>query len=237
MMHPENTVTPWLLLPRVACRPRLKGEETRYAALFLFEQELRKRGYTLIAGVDEAGRGPLAGPVVAAAVILPETVNLPGLNDSKALDAAQRERLAAQIRASARAWAVGLASVEEIDALNILQASFLAMRRAIAGLDLQPDHVVVDGRPIPHLPLPQTGVIRGDAQVAAVAAASIIAKVTRDRIMVALDREFPQYGFARHKGYPTREHLAMIEKYGPSPYHRRSFGPVKNLLGERRSRD
>ncbi|MGQ9513037.1 ribonuclease HII [Thermodesulfitimonas sp.] len=235
-MFPQHTVTFSKDTGGLSCRRTPAEEKARYEALFLFERDLRRRGCTLIAGVDEAGRGPLAGPVVAAAVVLPEAVDLPGLNDSKLLSAAQRERLAAQICACARAWAVGLASVAEIDALNILQASFLAMRRALAGLTLQPDHVVVDGRPIPRLPLPQTGVVRGDAQVAVVAAASIIAKVTRDRLMVALDREFPQYGFARHKGYPTREHLAALRRYGPSPHHRRSFGPVKDLLGGTGSR-
>lgn len=230
-MFPQYTVTFSEDAPGFLCRGAPAKEKARYEALFLLEQDLRRRGCALIAGVDEAGRGPLAGPVVAAAVILPEEVDLPGLDDSKRLSAVQRERLAAAICTCARAWAVGLASVAEIDALNILQASFLAMRRALASLPCKPDHVVVDGRPIPRLPLPQTGVVRGDAQVAAVAAASIIAKVTRDRLMVALDREFPQYGFARHKGYPTREHLAMLQQYGPSPHHRRSFGPVKALLG------
>ena len=198
--------------------------------LYAYEEKLMRRGIELVAGVDEAGRGPLAGPVVAAAVILPAAVDLPGLNDSKALSVSKRTSLAEQIFTSALAWAVGTASVAEIDTLNIRQASFLAMRRALEGLRLKPEYVVVDGCPIPALPLPQKGVVRGDAQVAAVAAASIIAKVTRDRLMVELDRQFPQYGFCRHKGYPTPEHLAMLAKFGPSPLHRRSFAPVKNLL-------
>lgn len=220
-------------LRETALRQLAEGKKACYEALFSLERDLRQRGYALIAGVDEAGRGPLAGPVVAAAVIFPEKVELPSLRDSKLLRAPQREYLAEQICACALAWAVGLASVEEIDALNIRRASFLAMRRALAGLHLQPDHVVVDGEAIPGLTLPQTGMPRADARVAAVAAASIIAKVTRDRLMVEIDRQFPQYGFARHKGYPTREHLAALAKYGPTPLHRRSFSPVKYLLAKR----
>ncbi|MEW6771357.1 MAG: ribonuclease HII [Bacillota bacterium] len=199
-------------------------------SLFHFEQELRKSGFSLIAGIDEVGRGPLAGPVVAAAVILPAAADLPGLNDSKALSEQKRVLLAEQIFASALAWAIGSATVAEIDTLNIRQASFLAMRRALVGLHLRPDCLVVDGHPIPALPLPQQAVVGGDAQVAAVAAASIIAKVTRDRLMLELDRRFPQYGFRRHKGYPTPEHLAMLARFGPTPFHRRSFTPVRELL-------
>lgn len=212
--------------------PRNTPEEeaARYAALFYFEQQLNKRGFQLIAGVDEAGRGPLAGPVVAGAVILPKAAHLPGLNDSKALSATKRARLAEQIRATALTWSVGVASVAEIDALNIRRASFLAMHRALEALRFKPDYVVVDGCAIPDLPLPQTGIVRGDARVAAVAAASIIAKVTRDQLMEEIHCEFPQYGFSRHKGYPTRKHLESLARFGPTSHHRRSFGPVKSCL-------
>jgi ribonuclease HII len=210
-------------------------EEARYAALFAFEQGLKARGFRLVAGVDEAGRGPLAGPVAAAAVILPEGADLPGLNDSKVVSAPRRAVLAEAIRAVAVTWSVGLASVAEIDTLNIRRASFLAMRRALAGLRPKPDHVIVDGSIIPELFLPQTGVVHGDALVAAVAAASIIAKVTRDKLMDELDAVFPHYGFCRNKGYPTPEHLEALQKYGPSPFHRRSFAPVKHLLEGRGS--
>ncbi|MEW6448417.1 MAG: ribonuclease HII [Bacillota bacterium] len=208
----------------------VEAEKARYEALFLFEQRLKTRGFSLVAGVDEAGRGPLAGPVVAGAVILPEAVELPGLNDSKVLSPNKRAYLAEQICAIALSWSVGVASVAEIDALNIRRASFLAMRRALEALRFKPDYVVVDGSPIPGLPLPQTGMVRGDARVAAVAAASIIAKVTRDRLMEEIHREFPQYGFSRHKGYPTREHFESLAKFGPTPHHRRTFGPVKSSL-------
>ncbi len=210
-------------------------EKARYVALFAFEQELKLQGFRLVAGVDEAGRGPLAGPVAAAAVILPEDADLPGLNDSKVVPAPRRAALAEKIRAVAVAWSVGIASVAEIDALNIRRASFLAMRRALDGLRPMPDHVIVDGSIIPEFFLPQTGVVRGDALVAAVAAASIVAKVTRDRLMDELDAAFPCYGFCRNKGYPTPEHLEALQKYGPSPFHRRSFAPVKHLLEYRGS--
>jgi ribonuclease HII len=212
---------------------KTEREQARYTALFAFEQELKVRGFRLVAGVDEAGRGPLAGPVAAAAVILPEGADLPGLNDSKVVSAPRRALLAEAIRAVAVAWSVGLASVAEIDTLNIRRASFLAMRRALAGLRPKPDHVIVDGSVIPEFYLPQTGVVRGDALVAAVAAASIIAKVTRDQLMDQLDTVFPSYGFCRNKGYPTPEHLEALQKYGPSPFHRRSFTPVKHLLEDR----
>ncbi|HIE11995.1 MAG TPA: ribonuclease HII [Desulfotomaculum sp.] len=207
-------------------------EAARYAALFCVEKRLNRQGFHRIAGVDEAGRGPLAGPVVAGAVILPEAVYLPGLADSKVLSPKKRACLAEQIFATALTWSVGVASVAEIDALNIRCASFLAMHRALEALRFQPEYVVVDGSAIPDLPLPQTGIVRGDARVAAVAAASIIAKVTRDRLMEDIHREFPQYGFSRHKGYPTREHFESLARFGPTPHHRRSFGPVKSLLKE-----
>lgn len=179
-----------------------------------------------VAGVDEVGRGPLAGAVFAAAVILDPARPVPGLRDSKALSPARREALAAAICERAAAWALGRAEVEEIDRLNILRASLLAMERAVRALDPPPDRVVVDGDRCPALPMATEAVVGGDATVAAISAASIVAKVARDREMVILDTVYPGYGLARHKGYPTREHLAALAALGPSPIHRRSFGPV-----------
>lgn len=177
-------------------------------------------------GVDEAGRGPLAGEVVAAAVVLDPAHPIPGLNDSKKLTARRREQLAAAIRASALAWFVGRASVEEIDRLNILQATFLAMRRALAGLNSLPPGAMVDGNRDPGLGIPTTTVIAGDGRYAAIAAASILAKTTRDADMQALSLLYPEYGFSQHMGYPTAQHLAALRQHGPCPAHRRSFAPV-----------
>ncbi len=179
----------------------------------------------IVAGVDEAGRGPLAGPVVAAAVVLGRPIR--GLADSKVLLAAERERLAELIRSRARAWALGRAEVDEIDRLNILQATLLAMRRAVEGLGLAVDLLLVDGNQAPALPLPMRTVIGGDARVAAISAASILAKVERDAEMRWLDGVFPGYGFAQHKGYATDAHLRALASYGPTPVHRRSFAPVQ----------
>ena len=188
----------------------------------------------LICGVDEAGRGPLAGPVFAAAVILDAALPIPGLADSKALSAHRREVLAAEIKLHAAAWTVASASVEEIDALNILQASLLAMRRAVERLAIVPDEVLVDGLHCPALAIPVRSVVRGDATVAGIAAASIIAKVARDAEMRALHRIHPRYGFDRHKGYPTVAHLAALRAYGACAAHRRSFAPVRAVIGEAR---
>lgn len=185
----------------------------------------------LVAGVDEAGRGPLAGPVVAAAVILDELQPIAGLADSKLLSAARRERLFDEIRAKALCCHIASASVEEIDRLNILQATMLAMRRAVEGLRLMPARVLVDGNRIPVLPIPATAIVRGDALVPSISAASILAKVHRDRLCVELDAQHPDYGFATHKGYPTAEHLAALRAHGACPAHRRSFGPVRALTG------
>lgn len=183
-----------------------------------------------IAGVDEAGRGPLAGPVAAAAVILDDTRPIEGLADSKALSAARRTELAALIRDRAQAWCVAMASVEEIDRLNILRATMLAMQRAVQGLDPCAEVVLVDGNQKPMLACEVHTLVRGDSRVAAIAAASILAKVARDQLMQELDALYPQYGFAGHKGYPTAAHLAALVKHGASPVHRRSFGPVRNVL-------
>jgi len=193
-----------------------------------------------IAGVDEAGRGPLAGPVVAAAVILDEDLAIPDLRDSKRLTARQRARFAREVRTSARAYAIALAGPSEIDALNILQASLLAMTRAVRKLGVAPTHVQIDGNQLPgfdDFPLcfEVEAIVHGDALVPAISAASILAKVSRDRLMCAWHRRYPDYGFDRHKGYPTPGHLAALAIHGPCPIHRRSFRPVRELLQEQRA--
>ncbi len=184
----------------------------------------------LIAGVDEAGRGPLAGPVVAAAVILDELHPIKGLRDSKVLSARRREALFDEIRAKALCCCIAEASVAEIDELNILHATMLAMRRAVEGLRLLPAKVLVDGNRLPVLKMPGEAIVKGDAKVAAISAASILAKVHRDRLCAELHQAWPDYGFATHKGYPTPEHLAALRLHGATPEHRRSFGPVREAL-------
>ena len=181
----------------------------------------------LIAGIDEAGRGPLAGPVVAAAVILDPLKPIEGLRDSKLLSAAQRERLADAIRTRALAWAVAEAAVAEIDRLNILHATFVAMARAVAALGIAPEEAWIDGNRCPDLPCPTKAIVGGDRDVAAISAASILAKTARDAMLMELDARYPVYGFAHHKGYSTKEHLAALARHGPCPEHRRSFEPVR----------
>ena len=185
---------------------------------------------TWVAGVDEVGRGPLAGPVVTAAVILDPENPISGLADSKVLSEKRREILFEEIQQKAIAWAIGRAEVEEIDEINILQATMLAMQRAVAGLSPQPEHVLVDGNRCPALPCSAEAIIKGDGRVPAISAASIIAKVTRDREMVLLDRQYPGYGLAGHKGYPTKAHVAALQELGVTPIHRRSFSPVRQAL-------
>jgi len=184
----------------------------------------------LVAGVDEAGRGPLAGPVVAAAVVLDPTVRIAGLADSKRLSARHRAELDLEIRERALSCAVARVGADVIDAVNILQATMQAMREAVARLDPPPDEVLVDGNRCPALPCPARAVVRGDASVAAISAASILAKVARDREMIEMDRRYPEYGFARHKGYGTRAHRDALLRFGPSPIHRTSFAPVRSAL-------
>lgn len=184
----------------------------------------------LIAGVDEAGRGPLAGPVVAAAVILDELNPIKGLADSKKLTPLRREKLYDEIRAKALCCSIALATVEEIDALNILQATMLAMKRAVEGLRLRPHKVLVDGNRLPELSILAEAIVKGDALVPSISAASILAKVYRDRWCAEFHLEYPQYGFAAHKGYGTAEHLAALHKHGACPQHRRSFAPVAGVL-------
>ena len=192
-------------------------------SLMELESSLRAEGYDRICGVDEAGRGPLAGPVCAAAVILPPDVELPGLNDSKKLSEKKRELLFPLIQEQAVACSVAFASVEEIEELNILRATFLAMNRAIAGLNVKPDLALIDGNQNREIAMPSRTVIHGDARCACIAAASILAKVSRDRLMKELAVRYPQYGFEKHKGYGTKAHYAALREYGPCPIHRRSF--------------
>ncbi|HCG6027703.1 TPA: ribonuclease HII [Vibrio parahaemolyticus] len=189
------------------------------------------QGYQLIAGVDEVGRGPLVGDVVTAAVILDPNNPIEGLNDSKKLSEKKRLALLPEIKEKALAWAVGRCSPEEIDELNILQATMVAMQRAIAGLKVQPDLVLIDGNRCPELPMDSQAVVKGDLRVAEISAASIIAKVVRDQEMEELDKQYPQFGFAKHKGYPTKAHFEAIEQHGVISEHRKSFKPVTKALG------
>lgn len=196
-----------------------------------YETALRSRGLMWIAGVDEAGRGPLAGPVAAAAVILPCGFSCPGLDDSKKLTATRREQLYQTITQDERViWAMAFATTEEIDTLNILRATHLAMRRAVEGLRQKPDHCLIDGLPVRDFPYPHDGLVKGDGLSLSISAASIIAKVTRDRKMRELHEHFPQYGFQQHQGYGTKGHLEALRIYGPCCHHRRSFQPVSQLL-------
>lgn len=198
-----------------------------------FELFAGERGYTAIAGIDEAGRGPLAGPVVAAAVILPATFELPGLTDSKKLSARRRQELYPLICTQARAFAIGLCSAEEIDRINILHGTLLSMQKAVSRLKIPADYLLVDG--ISKIPVktPQLTIKQGDSRSQSIAAASVIAKVVRDRMMCIFDRHYPQYGFAEHKGYGTAAHLAAIARFGPSPLHRQTFRGVREYVTER----
>lgn len=185
----------------------------------------------LVAGVDEVGRGPLVGAVVTAAVILDPARPIVGLADSKKLSEKRRLALYDEIIEKALSWSLGRAEPEEIDKINILHATMLAMQRAVAGLSVVPEYVLIDGNRCPALPMPSLAVVKGDSRVAEISAASILAKVTRDREMAELDLSFPQYGFAQHKGYPTAFHLEKLAEHGATEHHRRSFGPVKRVLG------
>ena len=186
----------------------------------------------IIAGVDEAGRGPIAGPVVSAAVILDPNYKLVGLNDSKKLSINQRKALSDEIKTNSKAWSIGIATVEEIDNLNILGATLLSMKRAIKDLSEVPEKVIVDGQFTPEIDVPCEAIIQGDATEESIMAASIIAKVERDMIMVELDKKYPHYGFSKHKGYPTKLHLQTLKKFGPCNDHRQTFKPVKTYLAE-----
>ena len=202
---------------------KLEAEDERMERLLSSERALWRTGLTRIAGVDEVGAGPLAGPVVAGAVILPPECMIAGVDDSKRLDGDTRARLDEEIRGRAVAVGIGAASVEEIERINIRQAALLAMRRALEALDPAPERVLLDARELDSLPWPQEGIVRGDANIHCIAAASVIAKVYRDHLMEDLDRQYPGYGFAQHKGYGTAAHLAALDKLGPCPIHRATF--------------
>lgn len=215
-------------MARVLTGERLEKELARLEAMKEFEREYD--GCSLICGVDEAGRGPLAGPVAAGAVILPKDCTILYLNDSKKLSEKRREELFWEIREKAVSYSVGIVGPERIDEINILQATYEAMCQAVSGLGVVPDLLLNDAVTIPELAIPQVPIIKGDAKSVSIAAASILAKVTRDHLMEEYDRQFPQYGFAKHKGYGTAAHVAAIREFGPCPIHRRSF--LKNILGE-----
>ncbi len=195
------------------------------------EKRAYDNGAKIVAGIDEAGRGPLAGPVVAAAVILPRRFRHKTLTDSKQLTELHREEIYAELTSTPEFyWAVGVSDVDVIDHYNILRATWRAMQLALDGLSVRPDHVLVDGLPVPLMGVKQTAIVKGDAKSYSIAAASVIAKVTRDRLMVQIHEQFPQYNFAQHKGYGTPEHLAALDQYGPSPVHRQSFAPVRQTV-------
>lgn len=205
-------------------------EVTRLEKLLVLEKGLYEEGYCLVAGVDEAGRGPLAGPVVAAACILPRKFDLSGLDDSKKLNEKKRKHLYEKIKDQAVAFALGSATSREIDLLNILKAAKLAMKRAVENLPVSPDYVLVDGRDSLNISVSHRAVVGGDRLSASIAAASILAKVTRDDLMKEMHRIYPEYGFDQHKGYCTALHMEKLNKYGPCPIHRRSFSPIKEML-------
>jgi ribonuclease HII len=224
-------------------RPRLRDDQPdRSDDLFKgellcdplsFERNARNDGYTCIAGLDEAGRGPLAGPVVAAAVVLPDGLLIPGLTDSKQVPAAMRDRLFDTIRERAVCFGTGAANERTIDEVNILQATIIAMEQALQALVPPPDYLLIDALALPRVSLPQQGLVKGDCRSHSIAAASILAKVTRDRIMLQLHERYPEYNFKRHKGYGTREHLERLRKYGPCEVHRKTFHPVAQMLAGR----
>ena len=208
-----------------------RAEGQRLRKMLRFEQDLWATGLVRVAGVDEAGMSPLAGPVYAAAVVFTPGSRIADVDDSKKLDAKERERLAIEIKSTAASWAVGIATVEEIDTLNIYWAGLLAMQRAVEGLGAAPQHLLIDARRLKDLPIPQERIIKGDARSLSIAAASILAKTARDAFMRELDGRYPGYGFAKHKGYPVKEHVAALTRLGACEVHRRSFGPVRVVLG------
>jgi ribonuclease HII len=198
----------------------------------VFERKAREAGFSRIAGVDEAGRGPLAGPVVAAAVMLPNDLLIRGLTDSKRVSEKERDRLFDVIREKAVCFGIGIADERTIDEVNILQATIIAMESALKQLIPPPDYLLIDALTLPHVTLPQNGIIKGDFRSHSIAAASILAKVTRDRLMLELHEQYPEYNFKRHKGYGTREHLDLLRKHGPCDAHRKSFDPVARMIGD-----
>ncbi len=206
-----------------------ESEAERHTRLWQIETELHESGIKCLAGVDEAGRGPLAGPVVVVAVILPYNIQLPGLNDSKQVPEHRREKLYELIISDALCYSIQIVPPAIIDELNILRATHKGMRDALLGLAVAPQLALIDGLPLPNCPLPQQNLIKGDSRSASIAAASILAKVTRDRLLLELDALYPEYGFARHKGYPTAAHIAALRTHGPCPEHRRSYAPVREV--------
>jgi ribonuclease HII len=208
-----------------------RSEGQRLRKMLRFEQAIWATGTVHVAGVDEAGMSPLAGPVYAAAVVLSPGTRIAEVDDSKKLDAAARERLAVEIKATAVAWCVGIATVEEIDTLNIYWAGLLAMQRAVEGLSIPAQHLLIDARRLKELAIPQERIVKGDARSLSIAAASILAKTSRDAKMRELDTQYPGYGFSKHKGYPVKEHLAALKSLGACEVHRRSFNPVRVALG------
>jgi ribonuclease HII len=208
-----------------------RSEGQRLRGMLRFETLLWDRGHHAVAGVDEAGMSPLAGPVSAAAVILKPGTRIVGIDDSKKLDSTSREELAKEIKEKAVGWSVAFVGVEEIDTINIYWAGLLAMQRAVQGLRSTPQHLLIDAKRLKELAIPQQAIIKGDAKSASIAAASILAKVTRDAVMRTLDKRYPGYGFADHKGYPVRAHYAALSRLGACAAHRRSFGPVRKALG------
>lgn len=209
---------------------KAQAEHARLLKMYAYEHEAWARGYEIVAGVDEAGRGPLAGPVSVAAVILPHDLCLPKLNDSKKLSAKIREELFDEIQEKAIAVGTALIDAQTIDRVNIYQATINGMYEAIFSLQPEPQEVLIDAVPLENLPMASQSIIKGDAKSASIAAASIIAKVTRDRLMDEYDKIYPEYGFAQHKGYGTAQHIEALKKYGPCPIHRRSFEPVRSLV-------
>ncbi|MBR1187419.1 ribonuclease HII [Bradyrhizobium sp. AUGA SZCCT0160] len=208
-----------------------RSEGQRLRKMLRFETDLWKTGYHAVAGVDEAGMSPLAGPVSAAAVILKPGTRITGIDDSKKLDSSAREALAEEVKEKAAAWCVAFVDVEEIDTINIYWAGLLAMRRAVEGLQSLPQHLLIDAKRLKDVDIPQQSIIKGDAKSASIAAASILAKVSRDELMRTLEKIYPGYGFADHKGYPVRAHYAALSRLGACAAHRRSFGPVREVLG------
>ncbi len=216
------------------------GSEQSQQDFLFYERQVKSEGYKKIAGLDEAGRGPLAGPVLAAAVVLPDDFEPEGIADSKALTPEDRDEAFCRIICQAEALGIGVVGPKEIDDINILRATHKAMKAALEELDVSIrkaqgvafDFVLLDGLPVPGLPTPSLAIVKGDAKSLSIMAASIVAKVTRDRIMCELDREYPEYGFAQHKGYCTKQHLEALQRYGPCPVHRRSFAPVAERLAQ-----
>ncbi|MEC7839284.1 MAG: ribonuclease HII [Chlamydiota bacterium] len=206
-------------------------EAFRFQHLTLYEERAKKEGYKVVAGVDEAGRGPLAGPVVAASCHIPSGVYISGVNDSKKLTPKLREKIFEELKNSPEiSYGIGIVDHSEIDEINIYQATIRAMLKAVDSMPLQPDYLLIDGLPLPHLILPSNAIVKGDSKSLSIAAASIIAKETRDQIMIEYHKQFPEYGFDKHKGYATRAHRDAIKKYGPCPIHRTSFEPIKSMV-------